>query len=143
MRLSFVALAIFALAVVACARGSDEQRIRDAIATMKAAVETRQPRDFMRYIDIDFAGTEAGFDREALHNLLRAQALRNEKTGVTLGLIDVELQAGRATAKLTATLTGDRGGWLPDHGAVYSISTGWKQIGSTWLCIRADWERML
>jgi len=143
MRLSFLVLATFAVLGIACSRGGDEGRIRDAISAMQAAVEAREPRDFLRYVDADFVGNEAGMDREALHNLLRAQVLRNEKIGVTLGPIDVALQDSRATAKFTATLTGGSGGWIPERGAVYSVSTGWKKSGGDWMLISATWERTL
>ena len=49
---------------------------------MESALETRNPRDFMAHVAEDFAGQEAGFDRPSLHNLLRAQFLRNQSVSV-------------------------------------------------------------
>lgn len=143
MRLSFLGLATIALLGLACAQGSDEQKIRGTISAMQAAVEAREPREFMRHVDTDFVGNEAETDREAVHNLLRVQMLRNEKIHVAVGPIDVELQGGRATTKLTATLAGGSGGWIPERGAVYSVSMGWKKSAGDWTLISAMWERTL
>lgn len=131
------------LILAACRHTPDEQRIREAVATMQTAVEARDPRGFMRYVSADFTGNDGQVDRDGLHNLLRAEVFRNESTGVTLGPIDVDLQGDRATVRVTATLTGGSGGLLPEHGAVYSISSGWRREGGQWMCFNAAWKQRL
>ena len=135
MRLKIL-LCLLPIAVVlsACSRKPDEQRIRETIAAMQTAMETRQPRDFMAHIASDFTGNEGSVDREGLHNVLRGVALQNEKLGVTLGPITIELRGDRATADLIATFTGGSGGMLPERGAVYSIHSAWRREGSDWHC---------
>lgn len=137
-------LAVLALLLAAaCARTPEEQRIREAIAAMRKAVEAREPRTFMRYVADDFTGSKGSVDRAQLHNLMRAQFLRNEAVGVTLGPIDVALFDKRATATVTATLTGGSGeGWLPERGGAYRFTTGWKDVGGEWRCISAEWEQL-
>lgn len=127
------------LLVAACGRTPDEQRIREAIAAMEAAVEARNPRDFMAHVADDFVGSDSGFDRAGLHNLLRAQFLRNQAVGVLIGPVDVTLQPPRATARMSVTLTGGSGGLLPERGAIYAVETGWKQVDGEWLCLSASW----
>lgn len=129
------------LLATACSRTPDEQRIREAIAAMKTAVEARNPRDFMAYVADDFVGRDGGFDRASLHNLLRAQFLRNQSIGVLIGPIDVTLQPPRATARMSVTLTGGAGGLLPERGAIYEVETGWKQVDGEWRCLSARWEQ--
>jgi len=142
MRLALPVVAgVLALFLAACSRTPDETRIREAIAAMETAVESRNPRDFMSHVAEDFAGQEAGFDRPALHNLLRAQFLRNEAIGVLIGPIEVAVQAPRATATMTVTLTGGAGGLIPERGAIYEVETGWKQSGGEWVCISANWHQ--
>jgi hypothetical protein len=136
-----LALLLALLLLSACSRTPDETRIREAIAGMEAAVETRNPRDFMAHVAEDFTGSDSGLDRAALHNLLRGQFLRNESVGVLLGPIAVTLQGERATAAVTATLSGGSGGWLPERGAIYDIVTGWKRVDGRWLCISASWTQ--
>lgn len=139
--LRYVLFAIVLLA--ACARTPDEQRIRETIRTMQHAVEERKPRDFIAHVGDDFVGNEAAFDKAALLNLLRMEVLRNDKVGVTLGPIDVELQGDRATVHVTATLTGGSGNLLPERGAVYSITSGWKRDGRDWICYSGRWVQEL
>jgi len=71
-------LAALLLLLAGCSRTTDEQRIRAAMAAMEQAMEARDPRAFMSHITEDFVGNEAEFDRNALANLLRIEALRNE-----------------------------------------------------------------
>ena len=125
----------------ACSRTPDEQRIREAIAAMQQAMEQGRPRAFMAHVSADFIGNDAAFDRDALHNLLRAEVLRNDEIGVTLGPIDIELQGERATARLTATFTGGSGGLLPERGSVYTITSGWKLEDGEWRCFSGRWKQ--
>lgn len=129
-----------ALLLAACSRTPDEQRIRETIAAMEEAAQTRNPRDFMEHVAEDFVGRDSGFDRAALHNLLRAQFLRNEKVGVLIGPVEVILQSPRATARMSVTLTGGAGGLIPERGAIYEVETGWKQAGGDWQLLSADWR---
>lgn len=129
--------------LAACSRTSDEQRIRETIAIMQQELEARNPRAFMAHIAEDFIGNDATVDRDALHNILRAEVLRNESLGVTLGPIDVALQDDRATVHVAATFTGGSGGMLPERGAVYEITSGWRRNGREWVCFSARWEQKL
>jgi len=129
-----------ALLAAGCSRTPDEERIRTAIVAMETAVEGRSPRDFMTHVADDFVGRDSSFDRAGLHNLLRAQFLRNQNVGVLIGPIDVTLQPPRATARMNVTLTGGAGGLLPERGAVYAVETGWKQTDGEWVLLSASWE---
>lgn len=129
--------------LLACSRPSDEQKIRAAIAQMQEALEQGKPGDFMRHVADDFTGAQGSVDREALHNLLRAQVLGNARIGITLGPIDVELQNDRATVRLSATVTGGNARWLPERGSIQQITSGWRREGGDWKCINAQWERTL
>lgn len=140
MRRVFALLALLLFAA-GCSRTPDETQIREAIAAMEHAVEQRQPREFMAFVAEDFTGSEGSLDRAGMHNLLRAQLLGNQDIGVLLGPIEVTLTGERAVAKVSATLTGGSGGWLPERGAVYEFDTGWKKVGGEWRCISANWTR--
>lgn len=131
------------LTLAACRHAPDEQRIREAVTAMQAAMEARDPRGFMLHVGTDFTGNDGQVDRGGLHNLLRAEVFRNESVGVTLGPIDVDLHGDRATVQVTATLTGGSGGLLPERGSIYSITSGWKREGSEWKCINAAWQQKL
>ena len=110
---------------------------------MQQAMEERNPRAFLAYVSEDFIGNSADFDRAALANLLRIEVFRNDQVGVMLGPIDIDLQDDRATAHVTATFMGGSGGLLPEHGAIYDITSGWKRDGGKWVCYSGRWEQKL
>jgi hypothetical protein len=127
----------------ACSRTPDEQRIRESIKAMQQAAEERNPRAFLAFVSEDFVGNDADFDRAALGNLLRVEVFRSDQIGVMLGPIDIDLQDDRATVHVTATFTGGSGGLLPEHGAIYDITSGWKRRGRDWVCYSGRWEQEL
>ena len=141
--MKWMCLTLAMLAIAGCHRTPDEQRIRDTVVAMQAALEARDPRSFISHVSAYFTGNDGQVDRNGLHNLLRAQVLRNESIGVTLGPIDVELQGDRATVRVSATFTGGSGGLLPERGSIYSISSGWKREGGEWRCYNAAWQQKL
>lgn len=143
MRLLCLTMLALILFTTGCSRPPEAQRLRDTLAAMQTAMEQRAPRDFMQYISTDFVGNDGEVDREGLHNLLRGAVLQNARIGVTLGPPDIELQGNRATLKVTATLTGGSGGLVPEHGGIYSVTTGWKKEGGEWVCINAKWQQKL
>ncbi|MCI1729821.1 MAG: nuclear transport factor 2 family protein [Chiayiivirga sp.] len=125
-----------------CAREPAEQRLRGAIEQMQAAVLERRPGDFMQHVADDFVGNQ-GLDRAALHNLLRAQLLRNASVGATLGPLDVQLQGERATVKFSLVVTGGAGGLLPERAQGYAITSGWREVDGEWLLFLAEWSEAL
>lgn len=126
-----------------CARPPDEQRIRDAIDAMQAALSERVPKAFMRHIADDFTGDQGGLDRAGIANLLRLQMLRHAQIGALIGPVDIEVEGDRATARFPMTLTGGSGSLLPDSAGQYRLETGWRRAGGDWLCYHAQWERVL
>lgn len=106
-------------------------------------MQDRQPRDFMRWVAEDFTGANGSADRESLHNVLRAQVLANARIGVTLGPLDIDVQDQRASVRVTVTLTGGNGRWVPEHGAIYEITSGWRKSDDQWQCINAQWQQKL
>lgn len=128
----------------ACARTPDEQRIRDTIAQMQNAVEEGAPRGFMAHVSTDFTGNDGTVDHDGLANALRIEVLRNERQSVLLGPIDLELHGDRATANMTATLSGrSTSSVMPERESIFSITSSWRREGSEWRCYDANWERKL
>jgi hypothetical protein len=125
-----------------CSRAPEEQRLRDSIEAMQVAVLERRAGDFMERVAEDFIGA-GGIDRAALHNLLRAQMLRNASIGATLGPLEVKLQGERAQVDFDAVLTGGAGGMLPERAQAYAIKTGWRLEQGEWRLFHAEWEPRL
>ncbi len=143
MAIRMLCVVLVLLATCSCSRTPDDQRIRAEITAMRKAVEVRDPHAFLTYVTVDFSGDDGSVDREGLGNVLRAEVLRNESVGVALGPIGVELQGDRATVNVTATLTGGKGGLLPDRVSIYSITSGWRREKNDWLCYSARWEQKM
>ncbi|MEO6076978.1 MAG: nuclear transport factor 2 family protein [Dokdonella sp.] len=140
---SAVFLIVTTVQLSACSRSSDEQQLRDALATMQQAIEDRKPSNFMEHVADDFTAPDADMDRRKVHDMLRLQVLRNERIGITTVVRDLHVEGDRATITLTSTLTGSSGGWLPERGSVYTVTTGWRKDEGDWKLVQASWERSL
>ena len=127
----------------ACSRSSDEEQLRNALATMQQAIEDRKPSDFMDIVADDFTAPVADMDRRKVHDLLRLHVLRNERIGVATVVREVRVDEIRATITMTATLTGSSGVWLPERASIYTVTTGWRREGSDWQLVQATWNRSL
>ena len=128
--------------IASCSDTPDEARLRAGIDEMQAAVQERRPGDFMDYVTEDFIG-DGGLDRAALHNLLRAQLLRNASIGATRGPLEITLQGERASVDFSVVLTGGAGGLVPERAEGYSIKTGWRIEDDEWRLFLAEWEPKL
>lgn len=127
------------LLVAGCARTPDETRIREAIAAMAAAIEARNPSDFMDHVAADFTGNDGEYDRDRLERLLRALVIGQSAPRVALGDIDVVLAGKRATVTLGVTVSGSQR-WLRGRDGRVDIVSGWRLEGGDWRCYNATWS---
>lgn len=134
-----VLLACVSTLLLACSRLAPEQRLRQAIEQMQAAVEEGDQRGVLRHVAADFVG-DGGMDREQLQRMLRAQMLLNTQIGVHPGPLQIELQQGSATVRCTVALTGGSGRMLPERGRVLAITSGWREVDGQWQLYHARWE---
>ncbi len=127
--------------VTGCSRAPAEQRLRETIAAMEAAVESADSAGFLRGVAEDFSGNNGAYDRRQLHATLRALFLRHRDIGVVLGPLDIVMHGEeRAQVTVNAVLTGGSGGLLPDSGRRLRIDSGWRQDDGEWRCISATWQ---
>jgi hypothetical protein len=135
---SFAALLLIC-GLAACARAPAEQRLREALAGLQAAVEAREVSPAMEHVAEDFVGNE-GLDREGARNLLRLMVLRHQSLGLSLGPYEIELHGERATVRFTAVATGGSGALIPESARVWNVETGWREDGGEWRLISAQWR---
>ncbi|OHE85512.1 MAG: hypothetical protein A2579_03825 [Lysobacterales bacterium RIFOXYD1_FULL_69_11] len=135
------ALLLGTLLLGACTRTPPEQRLREAMAGMQAAIEQRDAAALADHLAEDFVGPE-GMDRDGARRMALVMLRRHRSVGVTLGPPDIELQDGHATVRFSAVLTGGSG-VLPESARVQDVTTGWRDEGGTWRLTSADWERRL
>lgn len=107
---------------------------------MAAAVEARNPSDFMDHVAADFTGNDGQFDRGQLEHLLRVLVIGQSAPHVALGSVAIELAGERATVTLTATVSGDSGRWLRGGGGRVDIVSGWRLENGEWRCYNATWS---
>lgn len=131
------AFAALALLLAACASDTPEQRLRDTIAAMEKAVESKAPGDFIEHVSADFSGDGGSFDRQSLRGFLTAQMMNKQAIGVTLGPLDVKVIGERAIVRVDALVTGG-GGVIPDSGEHLDIESGWKLVDGEWVCYSAE-----
>lgn len=135
MRWMMIVVAMFA---GACSRAPEEQRLREAVAAMEAAMEAGRPGDFTDRVADDFSGQGGQMDLRQLRAVLVAQTLRHQNISVLLGPLDIRMFGDRATVKVNLVATG--GQWLPETGRQIELESHWRLEGGEWLCFRADWQ---
>ncbi len=130
-------VAVLAL-TAGCSREPPEQRLRERISTMQAALEERSASAFMDGVADDFTGP-GGMDRAALQQVVRAQVLANASIGVTLGPAEVELQGPRATVRFSALATGGNR-FLPERAQAWEVTSAWRDEDGGWRLYYAEWK---
>jgi hypothetical protein len=131
-------LILFVL-LAGCARAPDEQRLREAMAGLQAAIEAREVGTAMDFVAEDFIGTGA-LDRTGARNLLRVMVLRHQNLGLSLGPAEVELFEGRAAVRFTAVATGGQGAMLPESARIWQVETAWRMDDGDWRLLSAHWR---
>jgi hypothetical protein len=131
-------LLMLILALSGCSREAEETRLRATIADMQAAAEARRPAAVVESVSAEFVGSH-GLDRDGLRRLLQAQMLGKAQVGVSLGPLDVELQAGEARVRFVALTTGGSGRLLPEQARAYRVSSRWRLEGGDWRVYQAEW----
>ena len=133
------ALAVCLLA--GCHRTPAEQQIRSAIDTATHAARGNDTAGVLDVVSDDFTGNDGELDKHGLHQLLVVRALRQDKTGVLVGPIAFAHKGDRVVATFNLVLTGGTpGALLPEHSAIYKMSTAWRRDGSHWRCYSATWS---
>jgi len=135
----YVLIGVMICVMTACQREPPEQRLRQTITDMQAAIENGMPREFMAHVTADFIGNDA-LDYTGLNNLLRGQVLLNARIGIQTGPLNIEMQSDTATVRFTVLLTGSGGGLLPERGQMQQVVSGWREIEGQWQLYSAQWH---
>jgi hypothetical protein len=134
-------LLVLITALAACARTPPEEKLRATLTGLQAAMEQHDVSAIGDALADDFIGPD-GLDRDGARRLAQAMFLRYRDVGVTLGPMDIDLQAEHATVRFTAAVTGGAG-MLPDSGQVYDVETGWRLEDGDWRLVNASWKPRL
>lgn len=134
-----MALLLLLAVLAGCERAAPEQRLREQLDAMQAALSERRPAEFIEGVSEDFSGKD-DMDRAAVHNLVRIQLLANQRIGARTGRIEVEMHQNQATVRFTVVMTGGSGRILPDRIQAYRVTSGWREEDDgRWRIYYADW----
>ena len=130
-----LAVLIAAGSLIACgARSSDEQQVRDLIASVESAAENRDASDVLEFVADDYDDAN-GLDRMQLQNFLRGYFLAHPRIELLVNIEQLEFPAeGLARARIAVTnLTLEN----PDH---VRLKVEFRRQGGEWRVRRADRE---
>jgi hypothetical protein len=124
--------------LAACARTSDEAKIRNAIDAMVQALEARDNRAFLAHVAESYRDHE-GRDVHGLRQLLLANFLQHRNITVFVSGTTVERHGARAEVRFDARLTSGEQLLVSRFGA-YRVRTLWQRTGGDWQIYQAGWE---
>ncbi|HEY9133535.1 MAG TPA: hypothetical protein VIM98_17390 [Dyella sp.] len=125
--------------LVGCHRTSDEERIRQAIASAGHAAEQADVSALSDVLSDDFDGNGGQLDRRQLTGLLRVARFRGETLHALVGPLQVEQRGDRYIARFSVTLArGDK--LLPAQVGIYDVESAWRREGAKWVCFAASWK---
>lgn len=127
------------LVLAACMREPDEAALREAVASLEAAVERRDASAVEDALASDFIGPD-GMDRDGARRLAALVFLRHREVGVRPGPLDVAMGGGHATVDFSAVVTGGAGRALPDAARIYAVRTAWRVEDGQWRLVSAEWS---
>lgn len=138
-----VGVFLIVLVVLAgCSRTPPEQRLRETVEVLQAALEQRDAAPLQDVLADDFVGP-GSLDRDGARRMAQLMFLRHRDIGVNLGPVAVQLQPGHATARFSAALSGGSGRLLPDAAQLYDVETGWREEDGEWRLTSARWTPKL
>ncbi len=128
--------------LIGCSRSDPERELRDTVARMAKAIETREVGRFLDHVAEDFTRESGGFGRPDAQRILAGVLLRNEKVTVTAIVTEVRIEGARASARIRVVATGGAG-VLPERGQTWDFDSAWRRDGSVWKVFNAEWREGL
>ena len=131
--MKFATALIVAVSLVACGtRSSDEQQVRELVASAEKAAEKRDASDVLEWVADDYDDAN-GFDKTQLENFLRAWFLMHPKVDLLVNVDELAFPTdGLAQARISVTnLTLDS----PEH---VNLKVEFRRYGHDWRVARAD-----
>jgi hypothetical protein len=136
-----IACGVSLIAVGACSRSSDEEQIRELIATAEQAAEARDASDVMSLIAPEYRDSQ-GFDRAQLQSFLRGYFLTHPRIELLLRIAEIKIETPtRARARLELTVVGTQIGGENGtslSGDSESLQVDFMRIDGEWRIARAD-----
>ncbi|MGH8034455.1 MAG: hypothetical protein ACREO9_04460 [Lysobacterales bacterium] len=137
---SCLALVLFGMVASCGSERTVEQHIIGLISEMEIQVEAAERRAFMAHVAEDFQGQDGATTRDELNAMVLFQLNQHRRLQAQLGPITVtSATPGTADASFHVMLTGG-GGWIPDTGQVFQVTTHWAGRDGDWKLVTANWQ---
>jgi hypothetical protein len=134
-------LLIIALALVACDKTPDEEKIRNVLSEIEAAVQKRQTKPVLKHLSKEFTGPE-GMKTRQIRQLMAAHYFRNRNIQVVVAGLRIKIMGIDADVRFNAATTGGAS-MLPERLQYYDVETTWRKLDGDWLIVRANWTPVL
>lgn len=146
MRRRALVLAILsAVALGACRKDTDEQKIHKILDAGVAALEAGEVKDAMEFVADDYAD-DAGMDKQSIRGMLAGYVLRGNRITIVRRDEKVTVEGDTATATVdTALFQGDRSkmkGVLPERSGTYRFTISFAKRDGEWLITKAKYENI-
>ncbi len=128
-----------AVALVGCTRSDPERELRDTIARMAKAIESRDPAAFLDAVADDFTRESGAFGKQDAKRIIAGIYLRNEKINLAAVVTEVRIEGERAQARIRVVATGGSG-LLPERGQTWEFESAWRRDSGKWRVFNAEWR---
>lgn len=125
--------------LIGCKEVSIESKIRNQINKMALAVEEKNGRDFIEYLDENFQDQD-GRNKKQIRGILAAIFLQNKTINVTYSIDEIQIQEGIVLASINVKNTA--GKLFRTSASDVLIRSQWREHENEWLVYRAQWERI-
>ncbi|MFV1992637.1 MAG: hypothetical protein ACC635_01940 [Acidiferrobacterales bacterium] len=126
------------LLLASCKKDSDETQIRNRINEMALAIEAKNGREFVNYLDEQFQDQD-GRTRKKIRAMLAVIFLQNKTIKVNYQIDALKLVDN--TAQVSIHVTSSDGYLVGFRASRVSIQSLWKKTNGEWALYRARWAR--
>ena len=134
----FIPYIMLCFVMAACSKLSDEQIIRNTISDMIRAVEEKERKTFVSYLDKDFRAQKTQRIAD-IQSMMFYHYQRNKNINIYVSDTEIRVDGKRADVILSVILTGAEG-LLPKRVRAYRVEMMWRKLDDAWLVSRAHWE---
>ena len=136
MKFSNASLFVTSIFLVACAaKSSDEQQVRELVASAEEAAEARDTSDVLELVANDYSDAQ-GFDRQQLENFLRGYFVTHPKIELLVSIEKLEFPVpGLAQAQISVATVG------VGDANLQRLKVELRKSGDGWRVTRADREQ--
>ena len=136
MKFSNASLFVTSIFLVACAaKSSDEQQVRELVASAEEAAEARDTSDVLELVADDYSDAQ-GLDKQSLQTFLRAYFLQHPKIELLVSIEKLEFPVpGLAQAQISVATVG------VGDANLQHLKVELRKSGDGWRVTRADREQ--